>query len=158
VSYNLGQDALRFGALARGHDSPDEAILLDIILRDLADIHGHDLDADYLRSLMVNYDVWAWYNHSNSAGAFAHFGPGQFSNIYCELTKPPAGRLHFAGEAVSTKHGWLAGALDSASRCVREVLLKEDEKPDKEPWRVFFEYDDTAMLKQIALGQARFGI
>jgi hypothetical protein len=38
-------------------------------------------------------------------GAFAYFGPGQFSNIYQEVTKPAAGGLlHFAGEATSVNH------------------------------------------------------
>jgi hypothetical protein len=37
-------------------------------------------------------------------GAFALFGPGQFSNLYPEVTKPVGGLLHFAGEAASVHH------------------------------------------------------
>jgi len=33
------------------------------------------------------------------------------------------GRLHFAGEALSVRHAWVVGALDSAWRAVHEYLL-----------------------------------
>lgn len=32
------------------------------------------------------------------------------------------GRLHFAGEALSARHAWVEGALDSAWRAVAELL------------------------------------
>ena len=52
-----------------------------------------------------------------SVGAFAFFGPGNFGNAYTSLTLPAAdGRLHFAGEAISVRHAWVEGALDSAWR------------------------------------------
>lgn len=42
------------------------------------------------------------------------------------MTKPAAkGSLHFAGEATSTHHAWIVGALDSAWRAVYHILLKE---------------------------------
>lgn len=40
-----------------------------------------------------------------SVGAFAFFGPGEFSSIYKSLTRPAAnGHIHFAGEALSVRH------------------------------------------------------
>ena len=61
-----------------------------------------------------------------SAGAFAFFGPGKFNSTYTALTTPAAGgRLHFAGEALSTRHAWVEGALDSAWRAVFELLITE---------------------------------
>jgi hypothetical protein len=60
------------------------------------------------------------------AGAFAFFGPGKFDNVYTSLTNPAAdGRFHFAGEAISVRHAWVEGALDSAWRAVHEMLLQE---------------------------------
>ena len=61
-----------------------------------------------------------------SAGAFAFFGPGKFNSTYTALTTPAAGgRLHFAGEALSTRHAWVEGALNSAWRAVYELLIQE---------------------------------
>ena len=46
--------------------------------------------------------------------------------MYEALTVPAAaGHLHFAGEALSTRHSWVEGALDSAWRAVYELLLVE---------------------------------
>jgi hypothetical protein len=57
-------------------------------------------------------------------GAFAFFGPGKFGNLYTSLNHPAAkGYLHFAGEAISVRHAWVEGALDSAWRAVYEMLL-----------------------------------
>lgn len=54
ASYTWSQDALRFGALTQGKGSPAEKILLDIVLRDIADIHG--IPVDKLKSLVVDYE------------------------------------------------------------------------------------------------------
>jgi hypothetical protein len=56
---------------------------------------------------------------------FAVFGPGKFENVYTSLTNSAAqGRLHSAGEALSLRHGWVEGALDSAWRAVAELLTQ----------------------------------
>ncbi|OJA21517.1 hypothetical protein AZE42_01789, partial [Rhizopogon vesiculosus] len=61
---------------------------------------------------------------SSTTGAFAFFGPGDFQDLYTSLSAPNANcRLHFAGEAISTRHAWVVGALDSAWRAVFEYLL-----------------------------------
>lgn len=55
--------------------------------------------------------------------ANALFMPGKFKRVYTSLTRPAAdGLLHFAGEAVSFRHSWVEGALDSAWRAVHEML------------------------------------
>ena len=39
------------------------------------------------------------------SGAFAFFGPGEFEDLYTSLNFPAAkNHLHFAGEALSTRH------------------------------------------------------
>ncbi|KAI0312844.1 hypothetical protein OF83DRAFT_1044780, partial [Amylostereum chailletii] len=92
VSYTWSQDALRLGALSGG-SAVDT--LKRVILKDLADMHGIT-DDNYLLSLVSAFDLWSWYNQENAAGAFPLFGPGQFSNLYAEVTKPVNGILHFA--------------------------------------------------------------
>jgi hypothetical protein len=63
------------------------------------------------------------YSSHNTQGAFAFFGPGKFEDLYTNLNSPAAnGFLHFAGEALSVRHAWVEGALDSAWRAVAEML------------------------------------
>eukprot|EP01088_Endostelium_zonatum_P016527 TRINITY_DN4507_c0_g1_i1.p1 TRINITY_DN4507_c0_g1~~TRINITY_DN4507_c0_g1_i1.p1 ORF type:complete len:752 (-),score=187.77 TRINITY_DN4507_c0_g1_i1:11-2266(-) len=73
------------------------------------------------------YKFFNWNNDAHALGAFAIFGPGQFSSLYPVMTRPAGtqGRLHFAGEALSTNHGWITGALSSAYRSVRAILEHE---------------------------------
>ncbi len=52
-------------------------------------------------------------------GAYAAFGPADFSTLYPYLTRPAGcGLLHFAGEAISAHHAWIVGALESGYRVV----------------------------------------
>ncbi|KAH8096667.1 hypothetical protein BXZ70DRAFT_895787 [Cristinia sonorae] len=102
VSYTWAQDALRVGSFAGNEEK--EKIMLKVILKDLADMRG--MDEDDLSELLVSYDIWPWYSYENAVGAFAYFGPGQFSTIFTNSTKPAVmGRLHFAGEATSVWNG-----------------------------------------------------
>ena len=57
-------------------------------------------------------------------GASAVFGPGRFGNVFTSMNAPAAdGLLHFAGDALSPRHAWVEGALDSAHRAVIEMLF-----------------------------------
>lgn len=50
-----------------------------------------------------------------SQGTFAFFGPGKFGDLYTSLNNPAAGGyLHFGGKAISVRHVWVEGVLDSA--------------------------------------------
>ncbi|ETW75055.1 hypothetical protein HETIRDRAFT_456507 [Heterobasidion irregulare TC 32-1] len=111
VSYTWAQDVSRFSPFSGNRDS--EKAPLDVISRDLADMHGTK-DHNDLRNLVSDH------------GAFAHFGPGQFSQLYPQVTKPAAnGKLHFAGEATSVYHGWVVSALNSAARAIYELAYCE---------------------------------
>ncbi|KAH8096668.1 hypothetical protein BXZ70DRAFT_896012 [Cristinia sonorae] len=124
VSYTWSQDALRLGAY-QGDNEDKKEVLLNAIINDLAAIHGIENPAE-LRSLVVGCDIWSWYQDENAVGAFALFGPQQFSKLYCEVTQPAAyGRLHFAGEATSVYHAWVLGALASANRVLQEMRVQE---------------------------------
>lgn len=124
VSYTWAQDAARQSSFQGSKEK--ERLLIDVVLKDLADLHGI-YDYTYLPSLLVDWDVWAWYNYENSVGklllffladasdllqpigAYAFFGPGQFARLYREVTKPAIeGRLHFAGEVTSPFHAYVS--------------------------------------------------
>ena len=86
------------------------------------------------------------------AGAFGFFGPGDFEDLYTSMTYPAAGgRLHFAGEALSTRHAWVEGALDSAWRAVFSLLVEEAGLRSLLPqffskWGTNSEWIDTVMV------------
>ncbi|KAH7922347.1 amine oxidase [Leucogyrophana mollusca] len=118
ASYCWTEDAIRMGALIGNDDS----IMVDFVLKELADIHN--LDEQFLRDQLLNYKGWNWAHDPLTMGAFAFFGPGKFENLYLSLNTPAAkGYFHFAGEAISVRHAWVEGALDSAWRAVHEMLL-----------------------------------
>lgn len=105
---------------------PDsETVLLEQIYQDLAALHGQT--PEFYKAETLDYYAYAWQNNPNTMGAFTYFGPGDFSTLYPSITVPAAhGHFHFAGAAASIKHSWVAGALDSAWRCVHEILVKEN--------------------------------
>lgn len=120
VSYTWCQDALRMGSSLQGTTVSQH--MLDAILKDLTDMHQIG-DPSYLRSLMISHHAWDWYSSEYSTGAFAMFGPGQFRTLYPHVTQPAFGRLHFAGEATSVHYAWVVGAVNSAFRCLSQVLM-----------------------------------
>jgi monoamine oxidase len=64
--------------------------------------------------------VQAWHKDPWTRGAVALPGPGQLSGEWRNAAKPE-GRLHFAGEHLSSYSGWMQGALQSGIRAAREV-------------------------------------
>ncbi|KAH8662544.1 flavin-containing amine oxidase [Xylariales sp. PMI_506] len=122
ASYTWGQDSARLGAWY--DDSDSEEYILNITLRDLARLNN--VTADFLHEQLDSYIFWNWYAHPHSIGAFASFLPGQFSTVLPPLLQPAYdGKVHFAGEALSSGHGWIIGAVNSAYRAVAEVLAVE---------------------------------
>ncbi|KAF7545287.1 hypothetical protein G7Z17_g9284 [Cylindrodendrum hubeiense] len=123
-SYTWGQDAQRLGSLI-SPDTPDnEEQLVSVLLHNLALLHANetkkyeDLLCE-LKELYETHHAWDWYRDQNMSGAFAYFGPGQFSNMWQEITKPNAfGQLYLIGEAASSHHAWIVGALESVIRAV----------------------------------------
>ena len=63
---------------------------------------------------------WCWSEAPWARGAFAVYLPGQLSTLYPVATRPE-GRVHFAGEHLSSWPGWMQGALASGLRAAREV-------------------------------------
>ncbi|KAG8691046.1 hypothetical protein FRC08_010283 [Ceratobasidium sp. 394] len=68
--------------------------------------------------LIETADVtWA----SSSAIGDASFLPGQWATRFLPGCRPEK-HIHFAGEHLSYNHTWIVGAIQSASRVVREIL------------------------------------
>ncbi|WNB91498.1 flavin monoamine oxidase family protein [Bacillus sp. NEB1478] len=62
----------------------------------------------------------SWSLDPHTGRAFTMFKPYQEEEIY-EAIKAPEGRLHFAGEHTTLKHGWVEGAIESGIRAAMEV-------------------------------------
>ncbi|KAI6045459.1 amine oxidase [Pisolithus marmoratus] len=126
ASYTWTTDAERLGALAK-LDKTD--VLKELVLRNLAEVHGPPITYERLQQKFRDMHVMDWTYDAHTMGAFAQFGPGDFAGLYTSLTYPAADRrLHFAGEAISTRHAWVVGALDSAWRAVYEYLCVTEQE------------------------------
>ncbi|KAG2356587.1 hypothetical protein BDR07DRAFT_1422808 [Suillus spraguei] len=122
ASYCWTNDAERLGALIDTGKTEYHEQLKELVLRNLADVHN--ITYDFLSDQFLDMHGWNWSNDPLTMGAFAYFGPGDFQDLYTALSVPNANkRLHFAGEAISIRHAWVVGALDSAWRAVYEYLL-----------------------------------
>jgi monoamine oxidase len=135
AGYCLSDDSHEFAAMVE--KDKDNTEITNVVLKDLADIHN--VTVEFLRSELIDTFAWSlssdpyamgkcffrlssladsWYE-----GAFAAFGPGKYQSLYTSLTSPAAdGLLHFAGEALSIRHGTVEGALHGAWRAVNEML------------------------------------
>ncbi|KAF5380291.1 hypothetical protein D9757_007919 [Collybiopsis confluens] len=166
AAYNGLLDSQRLAVYMKGHDTPQDRILLKLIMKDLAVVHNKPIDD--LWEEYVDHYAWDWTSDTFSQGAFAWFGPGQFKEVYPHLTMP-AGRkqrLFFAGDAVSTCHGWVVGAFNSAWRCVHDMLVAH---PELNPnlaediiakfmyeWGDSEEWDDKKGARHVYLGRELF--
>jgi len=130
VSYCWTQDAERLGALI-GPNGQADPRLIQMAIRDLAAVHNIEQSAIPAFDTINDVFAWDWTHNPNTMGAYAFFGPGEFvDDIYAQICEPAAGgKLFIAGEATSSCHAWVAGALDSAWRAVYMFLLGQD-NPD----------------------------
>ncbi|KAF7323599.1 Amine oxidase [Mycena kentingensis (nom. inval.)] len=151
ASYTWAQDARRLGGLAPQKGSAAYEQLIDLVLDNLASLHG--IPRGEMGKLVDSY-VLDWHADPLARGTFGLFGPGQFGgsgnqgghSLFASIKAPAArGRLHFAGEATSVHHGWVLASLNSAWRAVyqavggmpdgqrkRAVLVQEWGVPDEE--------------------------
>jgi hypothetical protein len=127
VSYTWAQDAARIGAIR------DQDVLKDLVLSNLAAVHG--IPKEDLEGLCEGMFVHDWYKDEFAQGAFALYGPGQFSSLFAAVVQPEVyQRLHFAGEATSVHHAWIVGSLNSAYRTVWEILSDDDRRALEKAW------------------------
>ncbi|KAI1181100.1 hypothetical protein F4777DRAFT_573174 [Nemania sp. FL0916] len=122
-SYCWRQDALRIGSMVRPDSPAGEAELKELVLRGLARLHN--ISYDVIAPLYMTHHGWNWHQDPNAMGAFAAFGPSDFSTLYPYLTRPAGrGLIHFAGEAISAHHAWIVGSLESAYRSVDRAFQR----------------------------------
>ncbi len=116
ASYNLGQDSVRLS-------SQPASSRFDLIVRNVEAVHG--LPPDYLVSLVDSHKTVHWNSEHWARGAFAASGPGQKILFAYAMQQPEYdGRVYFAGEHVSTKQGWIQGALYSGKSAANQVALQ----------------------------------
>lgn len=119
ASYTWGQDSNRLGAFYQTSDSIDYVV--STTMRDLARLNN--VTQEFLQDQLLDYKLQNWYTQEFAVGAFACFSPAQFSNVMPALLQPAYdGKVHFAGEALSSGHGWIIGAVNSGYRTVAEIL------------------------------------
>jgi len=161
VSYTWTQDAERIGALVN-RDGTGQPELIDLVLRDLAAVHG--VTVEWLQQYYTpgDYFAWDWARDPLTMGAYASFGPGVYgsNDIYSEILQPAAnGKLFFAGEATSACHAWVVGALNSAWRAVDQYLsLNHPDSIREKFWKLWgpTEYWDEASDKELVELNRRF--
>lgn len=134
ASYTWSQDATRMGSMIgnakqsdRGKPKPpSEAELIELIIFDLSLLHQKTTSLPKIKEAFTGeYHAWSWPHDPHAAGAFALFAPGQFSNLYPFLSRPTAqSKFHIVGEASSSHHAWIVGALDSAHGAVYQFLYR----------------------------------
>ncbi|KJZ73059.1 hypothetical protein HIM_07631 [Hirsutella minnesotensis 3608] len=122
ASYSWAQDSARLRSYF-GQDKGRDAVL-DLTLRSLAALHN--VSIDFLKSQYLDSHLWNWYNSPDTVGGLAMFGPSDYTTVMPPLMMPAVdGKLHLAGEAMSSGHAWIIGAVNSAYRSVAEVLAVE---------------------------------
>ncbi|TFK66664.1 FAD/NAD(P)-binding domain-containing protein [Pluteus cervinus] len=161
VNYSWTSDALRLTGLISSGDPDALEILKDLVFRDIVAVHWNKLDPEkgyaFLQEQFVKWHPFSWVTASNTIGAYASFGPGQFEYICRYLTIPAAkGRLYFAGEVVSARHAWVVGALTASWRAIRQILLAT--YPGKLPefyrmWGDNEDWSDEIVLTMLALSE-----
>lgn len=129
-SYTWEQDASRLGAMITQQSPEGEDLLKKVLFDNLARLHAtpeQPFEEVYktIKETYITHHAYNWYNDKHSAGAFAFFGPCQFKEVWPDLTAPSAdGKLFIIGEAASSHHAWVVGALESALRGVYQFLTR----------------------------------
>ncbi|EEP80684.1 predicted protein [Uncinocarpus reesii 1704] len=130
-SYSWQQDAERIACLFSNNPDhkqkvKEEAVLKEILLRDLARLHKNpDMTEEKVYKLIsdnyMDHHAFDWYKEPNATGAFGFFRPQQFSSMWNKVIQP-SGDFVIVGEAASPHHAWVVGALESAVHGVHAWL------------------------------------
>ncbi|KAL9626692.1 MAG: hypothetical protein Q9204_007110, partial [Flavoplaca sp. TL-2023a] len=126
-TYTWAQDATRMGSLVNTDSPRGEDELKNLMLYNLARLHSNESNFEEMYEMIkasyITHYGFDWAMDDYSSGAYAFFGPGQFSALYPSLIRPQSdSRFHIVGEAASANHAWIVGALESAYRGVWMVL------------------------------------
>lgn len=113
ASYNYHLNATRVGNM-------EETLRFDLIKQNVEEVHG--LPRGFLDSIVEDHKTVVWDNQPYNRGAFAMALPGQKELFSYEMLKPELNqRIYFAGEHISTKHGWMQGALYTGMEAANQL-------------------------------------
>ncbi|KAM0283393.1 hypothetical protein ACHAQH_002516 [Verticillium albo-atrum] len=133
VSYAWAQDASRMAALVPDYTkvAPQQTdTIVTVCLQGLVKLWASQPNPPSFDDLWNDYaahHAWAWSHDPYTGGAFALFGPGQFSNVYPPFQNMFCGhKFTMCGEALSAHHAWISGALDSAYGAVLRWLMSRE--------------------------------
>ncbi|KAM3064638.1 hypothetical protein ACMFMG_007579 [Clarireedia jacksonii] len=128
-SYTWTQDAMRLGSIIHKDSPRGEEELKELMLEGLARLHA--ITYEEIKGYYISHHAHDWYHDPFASGAYASFAPRQFTELYPYLKQPAAhGKLIFAGEATSTYHAWILGALTSAYRAVIAFLCRYNKEEE----------------------------
>ena len=128
-SYTWSQEAQRIGTLIKkGADPECEKELRALLIDNLARLHssesiGYEELYKMIDDAYITHFAYDWYTDPGTTGAFAYFGPGQFTAMYPWIANRNDGNHIIIGEAASAHHAWVVGALESATRGVYQFLF-----------------------------------
>lgn len=115
ASYNLGLDSIRLS-----NQNPYRRF--EIIKRDVEKVHG--TPPGYLDTLVDSNKTVFWNNMPWTRGGFAAAYPGQKVDLAYNMLLPEYNnKVFFAGEHVSTKPGWMQGALQTGKWVANQIAL-----------------------------------
>ncbi|RIB25388.1 hypothetical protein C2G38_2031086 [Gigaspora rosea] len=133
VSYSWNRDALVFGQFS-------EEERFELALKDLATIHGDIAYKEWVPGKENNKAKYWPADKTVGGGAYAYYGVGQVETLIGAMMRPEES-IHWCGEHTDIHFSWIVGALNSAVRVVREILL-DNLMNDK-----WFELKNTRLLK-----------
>ena len=127
-SYSWSQEAQRMGTLINRESPKNEDDLKHLLIDNLAKLHSSNpQDYETLHQIIddayITHFAYDRYTDPGTTGAFAYFGPGQFRNMYPYIVRNDGVHI-IIGEASSSHHAWVVGALESAVRGVYQFLYK----------------------------------
>ncbi|MDR1550414.1 MAG: FAD-dependent oxidoreductase [Hungatella sp.] len=113
ASYNYHLNATRVGNM-------EELLRYELIKENVEEVHG--LPRGFLDSIVEDHKTVVWDNQPYNRGGFAATLPGQKKLFAYEMLKPEFNqRIYFAGEHLSTKHGWMQGALYTGKEAANQL-------------------------------------
>lgn len=115
ASYNSGLDSFRLS-----NQNPYRR--LEIIKRDLEKVHG--TPPGYLDNLIDSWKTVQWNNEQWTRGGYAAAYPGQKIDLAYNMLLPEYNnKVFFAGEHISTKPGWMQGALQTGKWVANQIAI-----------------------------------
>lgn len=113
ASYNFNLNSTRVGNMESIHR-------YNYIRESVEEVHG--LPKGYLNHIVEAHKTVVWNNEPNFRGAFAQNLPGQKKLFAYEMLKPEFdNRVYFAGDHISTKHGWMQGSLYTGKKAANQL-------------------------------------